>query len=426
MRGFGAGAGAGASEVTAGTGSAGGGFEPPEHAAATTTRAVRRMAADSNKRPPGARLRPHATRYGPRVLHEPFTLRSGAVVPNRIALAPMTNGQSHADGTLGDDELTWLARCADGGFGLIETCAAYVGLDGKAWDGELGVDRDDDLPGLTRLAARLQRHGGLALVQLFHGGVRATRRLSGEQVWSASVWHEDAPTFETPRAATEADLTRVIAQFADAAERCQRAGFAGVELHGAHGYLLCQFLSATMNPRTDGWGGDLVGRARLIREVTRAVRARCGDRFTLGVRLSLEDRGSARGLDLDDSLQVARWLADDGVDFVHASLWNSAANTAKRPTEHPVPLLRAALPREVAVIACGQLWTADEAEALLARGADLIALGRAAICNPEWPIAAQQPGWEPKRPPLTRAELAERSISPTFIHYLSHWKNFVA
>jgi len=360
------------------------------------------------------------------VLYEPLTLRSGAVVPNRIALAPMTNGQSLADGTLGDDELAWLARCADGGFGMIETCAAYVALDGKAWDGELGVDRDEDLAGLTRLAARLKRGGGLAIVQLFHGGVRATQRLTGEPVWSASTWHEDSPGFEPPRPATEADLARVIAQFADAAERTQRAGFDGVELHGAHGYLLSQFLSTTMNPRGDGWGGDLVGRARLIREVTRAVRARCGARFTLGVRLSLEDRGSARGLDLDDSLQVARWLAEDGVDFVHASLWNSAANTAKRPDEHPVPLLRAAVPREVAVIACGGLWTAAEAIALRERGADMIALGRAAICNPDWPIAAQQAGWEPRRPPLTHAELRERSISPVFIGYLSRWKNFVA
>lgn len=360
------------------------------------------------------------------MLHQPLTLRSGAVVPNRIALAPMTNGQSLADGTLGDDELAWLARCADGGFGMIETCAAYVGLDGKAWDGELGVDRDEDLAGLTRLAARLKRNGGLAIVQLFHGGVRATQRLSGEQVWSASTWHEDAPTFESPRPATEADLARVIAQFAAAAERTQRAGFDGVELHGAHGYLLCQFLSATMNPRSDGWGGTLEGRARLIREVTRAVRARCGRRFTLGVRLSLEDRGSAKGLDLDESLQVARWLAEDGVDFVHASLWNSAVNTSKRPDQHPIPLLREALPRDVAVIAAGQIWTAADGEALLARGADMIALGRSAICNPDWPIAAQAPGWEPKRPPITQEELRERSVSPVFIGYLKHWKNFVA
>ena len=132
----------------------------------------------------------------------------------------MTNGQSLADGRLGDDELNWLARRADGGFGLIETCAAYVGLDGKAWDGQLGVDRDDDIPGLTRLAGRLRRGGATAYVQLFHGGVRATQRLTGEQVWSASTWHEDAPTFESPRPGTAGDIARLIDQFATAAERC--------------------------------------------------------------------------------------------------------------------------------------------------------------------------------------------------------------
>ena len=360
------------------------------------------------------------------VLYEPFTLRSGAVVPNRIALAPLTNGQSLPDGRLGDDELNWLARCADGGFGLVETCATYVAHDGKAWDGQLGVDRDDDIPGLTRLAERIRRGGGLAIVQLFHGGVRATQRLTGEQVWSASTWHEDSPGFEVPRPATAADLARVIEQFAQAARRVQRAGFDGVELHAAHGYLFSQFLSATMNPRSDGWGGDLVGRARLVREATRAVRDRVGPRFTVGVRLSLEDWGSARGLDLDDSLQVARWLCDDGADFLHASLWRSDQMTKKRPDQHPVALLRAQLPREVAVIACGGLWTVADAIAVRERGADLVAFGRAAICNPDWPIASRAPDWQPRRPPLTRAELAERSVSPIFIGYLTKWKNFVA
>src|SRR4051812_49690248 len=108
----------------------------------------------------------------------------------------MTNGQSLADGTLGDDELAWLARCADGGFGMVETCAAYVGLDGKAWDGELGVDRDDDLPGLQRLAARLQRGGALAMVQLFHGGGRAAPRPRGAEGWGAGTGGQDAPALE--------------------------------------------------------------------------------------------------------------------------------------------------------------------------------------------------------------------------------------
>jgi len=360
------------------------------------------------------------------VLYQPWTFRCGATAPNRIALAPMTNMQSLPDGQLGDDELTWLARRADHGFGLIETCAANVSLDGKAWAGELGIDRDDELPGLTRLATRIKRGGGLALVQLFHGGVRADPALTGEPTWSASSWTEDAPGFVPPRAATTADLERVIEQFTAAAARAQAAGFDGVELHGAHGYLLCQFLSRTMNPRTDGWGGDLAGRTRLIRAVTRAVRARTGPRFVLGVRLSLEDFGQARGLDLDDSLALAGMLADDGVDFVHASLWDVARNTTKRPDQHPVPLLRAALPAGIAVIACGKVWAPADAEATLARGADLIALGRAAILNPDWPVRAATPGWEPLRPPVTRTQLIERAVSPLFAGYLTRWKGFVA
>src|SRR5580692_5699263 len=110
------------------------------------------------------------------MLFDPITLRCGATLPNRIAVAAMTNGQSQPDGLLGDDELAWLARRADGGFGLIATCAAYVALDGKAWDGELGVDRDDDLPGLARIADRMHQAGSIAMVQLFHGGVRATQK----------------------------------------------------------------------------------------------------------------------------------------------------------------------------------------------------------------------------------------------------------
>ena len=338
----------------------------------------------------------------------------------------MTNGQSLADGTLGDDELAWLARRADGGFGMIATCASHVSRDGKAWAGQLGCDRDDDLPGLTRLAARLRRGGATSFVQLFHGGVRAASALTGEQVWSASTWREDAPDFEVPRVATIEDIERVIRHFAAAAARAQAAGFDGVELHGAHGYLLTQFLSTVNNTRTDDWGGSLEHRARLIREVMRAVRARVGPRFAVGVRLSLEHGGHAKGLDLDDSLQVARWLADDGADFIHASLWRADAMTRKRPDQHPIPLLRAALPKDVALIACGSIWTAAEATAALDRGADMVALARAAIVNPDWPKEILADRWEPRRPPLTPAELLAVSVSPPFAVYLRHFKNLVA
>lgn len=348
------------------------------------------------------------------MLFDPVTFSCGLVVPNRIALAPMTNGQSLPDGRLGDDEVAWLARRADGGFGMIETCAAYVARDGKAWAGELGVDRDDG--DLARLATRLQQGGAAAIVQLFHGGVRAASKLTGEQVWSASTWHEDSPGFETPRPATDDDIARVIDQFAAAAARCERAGFAGVELHGAHGYLLSQFLSRTMNP-----GRSIEQRATLIREVMRAVRARTGPRFCVGARLSLEDRGNTKGVDLDESLQVAAWLAEDGAEFIHASLWDATKPTAKRPAEHPTPLLRAALPARVRVIVAGAIWTHEEAEAALAKGADMVAIGRAGILNPDWPRTGAE-----RRPPMTRADLAERAVSPVFAEYLTRWKNFVA
>ncbi|MEO8843151.1 MAG: NADH:flavin oxidoreductase [Kofleriaceae bacterium] len=359
------------------------------------------------------------------MLHEPLTLRSGLVIPNRVALAAMTNGQSQADGRLGDDELHWLERRAAGGFGLVCTCAAYVAKDGKAWDGELGVDREDDLPNLTKLATAIKRHGSAAMVQLFHGGVRATQRLSGEQVWSASEFHEDAADFETPRAATEADLERTIEAFAAAAERCERAGFDGVELHGAHGYLITQFISAVTNTRTDRWGGDVAGRARFAREVMRAVRARVGARFTVGIRLSLEHGGSARGLDLDESLQLAAWLCEDGADFIHASLWRAENMTRKRPAEHPIPLVRAAVAKDVAVIVAGNIWTYEDAVLARERGADMVALARAAIINPDWPKLAK-PGWEPRRGPLTRAEYGELAVSPAFAIYLKHFKGLVA
>ncbi|HEX7700450.1 MAG TPA: NADH:flavin oxidoreductase [Kofleriaceae bacterium] len=359
------------------------------------------------------------------MLHESLTLRSGLVIPNRVALAAMTNGQSHADGSLGDDELHWLERRAIGGFGLVCTCAAYVAKDGKAWDGELGIDREDDLPGLTRLATAIKRHGSTAIVQLFHGGVRATQRLSGEQVWSASEFHEDGADFEMPRAATDADIERTIEAFAAAADRCKRAGFDGVELHGAHGYLITQFVSHVTNTRTDRWGGDVAGRARFAREVLRAVRARVGARFTVGIRLSLEHGGSARGLDLDESLQLAAWLCEDGADFIHASLWRAESNTRKRPDEHPIPLVRAAVPKDVAVIVAGNIWTYADAALARERGADMVALARAAIINPDWPKLVK-PGWEPHRPPLTRAEYGELAVSPAFAVYLKHFKGLVA
>lgn len=331
----------------------------------------------------------------------------------------MTNMQSHADGTIGDDEMHWLLSRADGGFALVPTCAAHVAKDGQGWSGELGIFDDRHVDGLARLAGRLRDRGAAPFVQLFHGGLRADPKMTKEPPWSATAEG-------SVRAATLEDLARVIEQFGDAAARAFDAGMAGVEIHGAHGYLLTQFLSSTQNRREDAWGGPLENRARLVRAVVRRVRERTDPSFTVGVRISPEDFGNAQGLDLDESIEVARWLAEDGADFIHLSLWRSAENTKKRPDTHAVPVFRAALPDEVRIVVAGQIWTRADAERLLGLGADVVALGRSAIANPDWPMRARDPDWQPRRPPFTVEELRARALSPPFAEYMRQWKGFVA
>jgi 2,4-dienoyl-CoA reductase-like NADH-dependent reductase (Old Yellow Enzyme family) len=155
------------------------------------------------------------------------------------------------------------------------------------------------------------------------------------------------------------------------------------------------------------------------------VRAATTQTFTVGVRLSPEDFGNAQGLDLDESLQTARWLAEDGVDFVHLSLWDAQENTKKRPHQHALSLFREALPSDVSLLVAGKIWTSAEAHLLLRFGADVVALARSAILNPDWPIRAREQGWEPKRPPVTIEELCARGLSPGFAENMRRWKGFV-
>ena len=359
-------------------------------------------------------------------LLEPLTLRCGVSLKNRFALAPLTNGQSGDDGVLSDAESRWLLRRAEGGFGLVSTCAVHVCADGQAFDGELGLFTDAHEHAVKPLAQALVDAECLGIVQLVHGGARCPSRLTGQQPVAPSVFHETTPNFETPRALLLEDIQRIAEAFVDSAVRAFRAGFGGVELHAAHGYLLSEFLSRLHNIRDDGYGGDVAGRARLLREILREVRARTSSTFVIGVRLSPEDGGNARGLDLDDSIQTAVWLAKDGADFIHISLWNAAKMSAKYPEQHSAPLFRAALPKDVALFAAGSIWTAVDARALHERGVDVVAVGRAAIVDPDWIAHVIVDGREPLRTPRTPEQLAAVDVSPAFVRYLGKFPDFVA
>lgn len=357
------------------------------------------------------------------MLPSPLRLRDGVTAPNRFWLAPLTNKQSHDDGTCSDAEANFLGLRADGGFGLVCTCAAFVQPDGKAWPGELGVHDDAMLSGLTHLADRVHAAPGrpLACAQLFHGGLRADPSVTGLPAWSASGWDADGLR---ARAATESDLHAIIDAFASAARRCAAAGLDAVELHGAHGYLLSQFLSTVYNRRTDVWGGSLENRARLLREVTCAVRA-AAPALAIIVRLSPEDFGQAKGIDLDESLQVAAWLVEDGMDALHLSLWRASHNTTKRPDTHATPLFRAAVGSRVPIVVAGGIWTLADAEAQLDRGADAVAIGRAAIAHHDWPRQLIA-GRTPAGPPFTAEHLAAEGLAPGFVDYMRRWPGFVA
>ena len=244
---------------------------------------------------------------------DPISFAHGPAMPNRLMLAPLTNRQSHADGTLSDDEHRWLTLRAQGGFGLTMTCAAHVQAVGQGFGGQLGVFGDEHLPGLTRLAADLNTTGTVSYVQLHHAGMRSPADLIGTQPVCPS---EDAAT--GARALTTDEVEQVTADFVAAARRAQLAGFHGVELHGAHGYLICQFLSPEINRRADRFGGSLENRSRLLFDIVDGIRAECGPDLALAVRLS-SDRF---GIVTEEMVEVyARLIATGAVDLVDMSLW---------------------------------------------------------------------------------------------------------
>lgn len=348
-----------------------------------------------------------------------LTLRCGLRLHERIAMAPLTNTQSAKDGCLGEDELRWLARRARDGFRWISTCAAFVSEEGHAWQGQLGISDTRHLDGLTRLASALHEHGARSVVQLHHAGVQASlapgARLGPVADDTANV-----------RAATPEDIRRVTEDFVAAAQLAERAGFDGVEIHGANGYLFTSFLAPADNTRDDDYGGNLAGRARLLREVMRAVRASVSASFAVGVRLSPVDVWSQRGLVLDDGVRVGQWMAEDGADFVHLSLADAAAPPLHEPGKPPVArAFRDALPGEVPIFAAGNIWTREDAAQATAAGVDVVVLGRAAIAHPDWPSASTKSGWQPTRPTWSADYLQQADVGPDLLAYLARLPGLV-
>jgi 2,4-dienoyl-CoA reductase-like NADH-dependent reductase (Old Yellow Enzyme family) len=350
---------------------------------------------------------------------DPVSFAHGPSSRNALMVAPLTNMQSHPDGTCSDDEYRWLAMRAEGGFGVVSTCAAHVSPEGRGFAGQLGCFDDTLLPGLTRLATGLKDAGAVAIVQLHHAGRRAEVSL----IEGAPVAPVDDP--ETgARALTTEETEAMVHRFADAAVRVQAAGFDGVEIHGAHDYLLCEYLSAEFNQRTDRYGGDAEGRARLLFEIIDEVRRRCGEDFHLAVRLSPE----RFGVSTTDMLEVYDRLVECGkVDLVDLSLWDSFKAPADESLGSSLLGLFAERPRgAVRLAAAGRLYSGADIQRVLDLGADLAGLGRFAITNHDAPLLLAADAAAAMREfPVPAGALAEEGVGAPFLSYLSNWQGFV-
>lgn len=353
-------------------------------------------------------------------LFAPLEFPRGPAAANAFMLAPLTNCQSHPDGTLSDEEHRWLAMRGEGGFGAVMTCAASVSAGGVGFPGQLGIHADDHLPRLRALADDLRASGAIGLVQLHHAGVRSPSELIGGATPVGPSDHADTGA----RAMTTAEVESVIADFVAAARRAEQAGFDGVELHGAHGYLLCAFLSPELNVRTDAYGGSLERRCRIVFEILDGIRSTCGPDFVVGVRLSLE----RFGVRLDEMRILTQALIDSGqVDFIDLSLWDcfkepvEAEGTGRSLLDVTTDLVRRHDPqgRRVPVGVAGKLHTPDDVRRAIDDGADFVLLGRVAIAHHDYPNRLRADAdWRPASFPLPEEHYLAEGVSPTFIAYL--------
>lgn len=353
-------------------------------------------------------------------LFDPLSLTRGPAWKNRFMLAPLTNTQSHADGRLSEDEFRWLTLRAKGGFGLTMTCASHVQRVGQGFPGQLGCWDDMHIEGLARLAAALKAEGTHAVVQLHHAGMRSPEKLIGQAPLCPS---DDAET--NARAMTLAEVEQARDDFIAAAVRCEKAGYDGVELHGAHGYLLCEFFSPEINKRTDRYGGSLENRTRILFEIIDGIRAQCRRDFSLGVRLSPERFGQK----LPEIAELAQRLMREGkIDYLDMSLWD----VFKQP-EDPALQGRSLMSwfteldrGNVRLGAAGKITTGEQSARAMAGGLDFVVIGRAAILHHDFPKRVRaDANFEPIERPVSPEYLHAEGLGDAFVQYMRSWKGFV-
>lgn len=321
-------------------------------------------------------------------LTEPLTFNHGVTLKNRIIMAPMTTMMSFYNGVVTTDEIAYYAL-RSGEVGAVITAAANVQADGKGWEGELGVYDDHFIPGLAKLAAAIKQNGTKAILQIFHAGRMTDERvLGGVQPVSASAVAAERPQAATPRALTNEEILQVIESFKQATVRAIKAGFDGVEIHGANTYLIQQFFSPHSNRRQDEWGGTLEKRFKFINDlvdgVTSVVEESKQSGFIVGYRFSPEEYEHP-GIRFADTLYLVDHLAEKPLDYLHISLNNYQQVSVSEGYKEQSMLayVADAIAGRLPLIGVGSVRTKADAEQVLT-SADAVAIGRSILADPHW------------------------------------------
>jgi 2,4-dienoyl-CoA reductase-like NADH-dependent reductase (Old Yellow Enzyme family) len=328
-------------------------------------------------------------------LFDSFSLPNGAQLKNRIVMAPMTNFSSNPDGTVTDAEVKYYARRSSG-VGMVITACTYVTANGKGFHGEFGGDRDELIPSLRQLATAIKEEGAKAILQIFHGGREVPSELVPDgDVVSASTVPAEGEGKPVPRELTAMEVESIIRDFGETTRRAIEAGYDGVEIHGANGYLIQQFFSPHSNRREDRWGGSLEKRLAfplaVVDEVKKVVAEYAKEPFVVGYRFSPEEPETP-GITMADTLTLIDALADKNLDYLHVSLQDfwSTPRRGVEDTRSRIEIIQDRVGGRVPVIGVGSIYTADDALKATQSGIPLIALGRELIIDPNWVQKVQE------------------------------------
>ena len=317
---------------------------------------------------------------------------NGMILKNRFVYSAIWNGMAEKDGSCSQKVIDLVAKPASGNVGLVITGGAFVSLDGLAYVGMAGIHNDALLPSLTAMTQAVHEAGGRIVAQLYHGGIFGDPKLTGQDPLGPSVLNTDNGPLG--KEMTIEQIRSVVMAFGEAATRAKKAGFDGVQLHGAHGFLLSQFLSPFFNHRADAYGGSIENRARLLLEIVQKVRETVGDGYPVMVKINTDDFLPG-GFSTDDMLQVAEWLETAGVDAIELSggtilgLVTGNPNASFSRVERNGLYYEDAAKRyrekiKVPLILVGGLRSLEESRRLVEQGiADYVAMGRPFIRKPD-------------------------------------------